>query len=179
VRECSSTLTVARYPNADLHTWVGSVPGADAHKLPESLAAFDSRNNRLLDIALDQDGFSRTVYDVVEQLGATRVAVIMGSSTASMAASEDAYESVSMTKHKLTTPQASVHHPHAPGQFVAYKLGILGPALTISTACSSSAKAFAMASRWLQAELVDAVVVGGSDSLSLGTLYGFASMNLL
>ena len=63
--------------------------------------------------------------------------------------------------------------------FVAAATGIEGPCLTISTACSSSAKVFATGARWLRCGLVDAVLVGGADSLCLNTLYGFNSLQLL
>lgn len=65
------------------------------------------------------------------------------------------------------------------GHFVRSCLGLRGPALVISTACSSSAKVFATAARYLQAGLCDAAIVGGVDSLCLTTLYGFSSLQLL
>jgi len=48
----------------------------------------------------------------------------------------------------------------------------------VSTACSSSAKAFASAQRMIHADLVDAVIVGGVDSLCDTTLRGFAGLEL-
>jgi len=51
--------------------------------------------------------------------------------------------------------------------------------LTISTACSSSAKVFASAARWINHGLVDAVLVGGVDSLCMSILYGFNSLELV
>jgi 3-oxoacyl-[acyl-carrier-protein] synthase I len=51
--------------------------------------------------------------------------------------------------------------------------------LTVSTACSSSAKVFAVAERWLRLKLVDAVVVAGVDALSNSLLYGFNALGLL
>ena len=56
--------------------------------------------------------------------------------------------------------------------------GLRGPAVSICTACSSSAKVFAAAQRLIAAELIDAAVVGGVDSLCLTTLYGFHSLQL-
>ena len=51
--------------------------------------------------------------------------------------------------------------------------------MTISTACSSSAKVFAAAARHDRtAVLIDAALVGGVDSLCLTTLYGFDSLEL-
>ena len=51
--------------------------------------------------------------------------------------------------------------------------------MVISTACSSSAKVFATAARFLQAGLCDAAIVGGVDSLCHTTLYGFSALQLL
>jgi 3-oxoacyl-[acyl-carrier-protein] synthase-1 len=51
-------------------------------------------------------------------------------------------------------------------------------AMTISTACSSSAKVFAAAARQIELGLIDAAIVGGVDTLCLTTLYGFASLQL-
>ena len=63
--------------------------------------------------------------------------------------------------------------------FVRRALGLEGPAMTISTACSSSAKVFASAWRYLEAGVADAAVVGGVDSLCLTTLHGFAALELV
>jgi 3-oxoacyl-[acyl-carrier-protein] synthase-1 len=60
--------------------------------------------------------------------------------------------------------------------FAAAALGLQGPAFTISTACTSSAKAFAAARRLLQLGICDALVVGGVDSLCELTLRGFAAL---
>jgi len=62
---------------------------------------------------------------------------------------------------------------------VATELGLLGPRVTISAACASSAKVFATAQRWLNQGLVDACVVGGADSLCLSVIYGFHSLQLV
>ncbi|HEU5176737.1 MAG TPA: beta-ketoacyl synthase N-terminal-like domain-containing protein, partial [Burkholderiales bacterium] len=54
-----------------------------------------------------------------------------------------------------------------------------GPAMTVSTACSSSAKVFASAARYIEAGVIDAAVVGGVDSLCLTTMHGFTSLQLV
>jgi 3-oxoacyl-[acyl-carrier-protein] synthase-1 len=72
-----------------------------------------------------------------------------------------------------------VHNFHSPGIFVSRVTGLEGPSLSISTACSSSAKVFATAARWIQCGVVDAALVGGVDSLCLSILYGFNSLELV
>jgi 3-oxoacyl-[acyl-carrier-protein] synthase-1 len=63
--------------------------------------------------------------------------------------------------------------------YVRRALQLAGPAVSLCTACSSSAKAFAAAQRMIAAGLIDAAVVGGVDSLCLTTLYGFHSLQLM
>jgi len=60
--------------------------------------------------------------------------------------------------------------------FVARRLGARGPAYTISTACSSGAKALAAGARLLRAGLADAVLAGGADALSAFTIGGFSAL---
>ena len=62
---------------------------------------------------------------------------------------------------------------------VAHVIGATGPTFAISTACSSSAKVFAAAARMMQADWIDAAIVGGVDSLCLTTLCGFSALELL
>ena len=104
----------------------------------------------------------------------------MGSSTSSIDRTETAYtkldESGQLTEE---FKQPLVHNPHAPSLFMAHLTGITGPSLTINTACSSSAKVFATGARWLESGIVDAVLVGGVDTLCLSVLHGFNSLQLL
>jgi 3-oxoacyl-[acyl-carrier-protein] synthase-1 len=74
---------------------------------------------------------------------------------------------------------ATTHNTFSVAWFVQSYFGLTGPSMAISTACSSSAKAFGNATRMIAAGLCDAAVVGGVDSLCLTTLYGFNSLGLL
>jgi len=69
--------------------------------------------------------------------------------------------------------------PHSLAGFVAEALGLEGPCLTVSTACSSSAKVFAAAERLIRLGLVDAAVVGGVDTLCDSVLFGFNALELV
>jgi 3-oxoacyl-[acyl-carrier-protein] synthase-1 len=62
---------------------------------------------------------------------------------------------------------------------VALALRLEGPCLTLSTACSSSAKVFASAARMLRLGLIDAAVVGGVDTLCESVLFGFNALQLV
>jgi 3-oxoacyl-[acyl-carrier-protein] synthase-1 len=73
---------------------------------------------------------------------------------------------------------SSTQNSFSVADFVRRALGLEGPAAVISCACSSSAKVFGSAWRMIEADLIDAAVVGGVDSLCLTTLYGFHSLQL-
>jgi len=175
-----SPLIANNYRDSHLDTWIGQVAGLDTHALSQPLADLSSRNNRLADLALAQDGFEQQVAAAVAQFGAHRVGVILGTSTSSVGRTESAYTQLDADDQMpISHQQPHIHNPHAPGHFVACRLGLAGPSMTISTACSASSKVFAAAARWLECALVDAVVVGGVDSLCLSILHGFASLELI
>jgi 3-oxoacyl-[acyl-carrier-protein] synthase-1 len=73
----------------------------------------------------------------------------------------------------------AIHAPHSLAAFVAVALELTGPCLTISTACSSSAKVFASAERLLRLGLIDAALVGGVDTLCGSVLFGFNALQLV
>jgi 3-oxoacyl-[acyl-carrier-protein] synthase-1 len=139
-----------------------------------------SRNNQLAWLGLQQDGMLESIERLKSDIGDARIGVVMGTSTSSIGRTEEAY--ANLPPDEPMPPafrQPQVHNLHSPGAFVAAVTGLSGPSMTISTACSSSAKVFASAARWIGHGLVDAVVVGGVDSLCLSTLYGFNSLELV
>ncbi len=66
-----------------------------------------------------------------------------------------------------------------PAMFVKKHLGLNNTAITISTACSSGAKAFSIAKNYLEAGISKAALVIGVDSLTKLPLYGFSSLEIL
>ena len=162
-----------------LPTWIGRVDGVET-PLPDPLAHWDCRNNRLAWLGLNADGFSGAVAAACERHGAARIGLVMGTSTSSIGATEDAYRVLDadgrFPPHLRST---RLHTPHSLGNFVQEALALAGPCMTVSTACSSSAKAFAVAERWLRLGLVDAAVVGGADTLCGSVLFGFNALQLV
>jgi 3-oxoacyl-[acyl-carrier-protein] synthase I len=153
---------------------------------PAHLARYDCRNNRLLLAALAQiDG---AIRQACERYGAHRVGVVLGTSTSGVGAAEAAFARQTGAGARANTSTGESNEPlRAPfdyvqmeigtaAPFAAAVLGVKGPAFTISTACTSSAKAFVSARRLLQLRLCDAVIVGGVDSLCELTVQGFASL---
>ncbi|HWG75967.1 MAG TPA: beta-ketoacyl-[acyl-carrier-protein] synthase family protein [Steroidobacteraceae bacterium] len=175
-----SALAPCRFESAALSTWVGEVAGVDAVRLPAAHAAYNCRNNRLAQLGLSQDGFAERARARIAHWGAARVGVFMGTSTSGVLETELAYRERDALTGAL--PQGfeyrRAHNAFALTDYVRRVLGATGPAVTICTACSSSAKVFAAAQRMLAADLIDAAIVGGVDSLCLTTLYGFHSLQL-
>ena len=170
-------LTDAPWPGCDVPCYLGRI---ELTGVPSVAADRQSRNNEMLALALAQDDFAGRVKAAVDRFGASRVGLVMGTSTSSIDRTEEAYASLQADgRFPPAMRQPHTHNPHAPGDFVADQLGLQGPRITISAACASSAKVFASAERWLQQDLVDAVVVGGGDSLCLSVIYGFHSLQLV
>ncbi len=166
--------------DASLLTWIGRVVEIDADLLPANLHDYDCRNNRLAYVALEQDGFRLAVDRARQQWGASRVAVIIGTTTAGILSTELAYRSRAASGALPPTfNYARTQNLYSVTDFVRRTLQLTGPAFSISTACSSSAKVFAAAQRMIAAGVCDAAVVGGVDSLCMTTLYGFNSLALL
>ena len=168
------------FQDASLATWIGRVDGIEAAPLPGALSRFECRNNRLAYLALQVDGFSEQVSDAVQRYGADRVGLFMGTSTSGIGATEEAYRHRDERGELPAEFQPTTTHIiYSITDFVRTALKLKGVALTVSTACSSSAKVFATAQRYLEVGLCDAVVVGGVDTLCLTTLYGFNSLGLI
>jgi len=163
---------------ADLPTWIGRVDGLEDEPVDGTLRAFDCRNNRLARAAFAQDGFATAVAQARARVGASRVGVFVGTSTAGILETEHAYRGY--VESGVLKPFSYRHTQDifSVADFTRAWLELEGPAVGISTACSSSAKVFASAYRYLRAGLCDAAVVGGVDSLCLTTLYGFHSLEL-
>ena len=180
LRDERSGLAPVRFMGTLLPTWTGEVEGVDAVALPEASLAFDCRNNRLAWLGLRQDGFITSVEQAKARWGSHRVAVLLGTSTSGLLQTELAYrERDASGALPAGFDYERTQNTQSLGAFVAQALGLHGPAWVVSTACSSSAKVFGSAARLIEAGLVDAVVVGGVDSLCLSTLYGFNSLELL
>ena len=162
-----------------LDCWIGRVDGLEAAALPGGLARWECRNNRLAWLALQQDGMFDAVAEARERLGASRVAIVVGTSTSSIGASEEAYARLEDGRFPADLQRPMVHTPHSLGDFLKHATGLRGPCVTVATACSSSAKVFAQAARLIQAGLADAALVGGVDTLCGSVLYGFNSLGLV
>ena len=167
------------FSTAPLACWIGRVDGVEDEPLPREHAQWECRNNRLAWIALRQDGFSDAVHAARARYGASRVAVLLGTSTASIGATEEGYRRLENGEMPADLHRPAIHTPHSLAGFVANAFDLEGPCLTVATACSSSAKVFANAERMIRLGLIDAAVVGGVDTLCDSVLFGFNSLELV
>jgi 3-oxoacyl-[acyl-carrier-protein] synthase-1 len=181
LRAARSGLRPNDFLDSTLPTWIGRVSGLEDERLPAALAAFDCRSSRLAQAGLRQDGFEQRVAQSVERHGARRVGLYLGTSSAGILEAELAYRHRDAASGALPSALSFRHtyNLYSVGDFVRQRLGLAGPACVLSSACASSAKAFAAAARALAAGLCDAAVVGGVETLCLTTLHGFASLELL
>lgn len=178
--EMRSGLAPCAFEGADLDCYAGQIPDRLLAPVPDHLTEFDCRNNRLAQLGLRQSGFDQAVLAAKEKYGAHRVGVFMGTSTSGILETENAYR---RRKPDGALPEdfhyATTHNTYSLAWFVQSYFGLNGPAIAVSTACSSSAKTFGNAARMIAAGVCDAAIVGGVDSLCLTTLYGFSSLGLL
>jgi 3-oxoacyl-[acyl-carrier-protein] synthase I len=181
LRDERGGLTRCNIERAPLDTWIGVVEGVDDEPMRTDLCQFDCRNHRLAQLSLVQDEFAAAVEAAKARYGAERVGVFMGTSTSGILETERAYEQRDPGSGALppTFRYAHAHNPYSLAAFVRAFFSLRGPAMSISSACSSGAKIFGSARRMIEAELIDVAVVGGVDSMCLTTLYGFHSLELL
>jgi len=179
LRDRRSGLIANDFAGHPLPCYIGRVAGLEELVLPAALAGHDSRNNRLAWLGLEQDGFRERALALHERYGRARVAIVLGTSTSSIGETEMAYRTLDDGHLAPAQRRPLVHQPHALGLFVQAALGFDGPCLTLSTACSSSAKVFASAERLLRAGLADAAIVGGVDTLCGSVLFGFNALGLV
>jgi len=179
LRQRRGGLTPCDLPAMPADIWIGRVRDAEAIALPPDLAAFACRNTRLAELALRQDGFAEAVAAARSRLGSARIAVVLGTSTSGIAATEAAWARRDADGALPAYDFARTHDLHALPRYLRARLGLDGPCVSISTACTSGARSFLDAAMLIEAGFADAAVVGGADTLCGLTLHGFASLELL
>lgn len=181
LRERRQALKPCDFETVDLPTFIGEVPGLESVEMPVGMGEYDCRNNRLAKLGLEQDGFSEAVQSAIGKYGRERIGVFMGTSTSGILETEIAF--------RLRDPDTGMlpddfiyrktQNTFSIADFTREFFQLTGPAVAVSSACSSSAKVFASARRMIEVGLIDAAIVGGVDTLCLTTLYGFNSLGLL
>ena len=147
--------------------------------LPDSIPeAHRSRNNQLILHALSQ--IDELIQTAIARYGKERVAVVTGTSTSGADENIPLFQHVVQGGGWTDVPFKQLQHTMAsPSEFIAQVYGLDGLRYTVSTACTSGARALISAARLLRAGLCDAVICGGADTLSPLTINGFASLEVL
>lgn len=145
--------------------------------IPDDLRTYQCRNVGLALTAIQQ--FEDKLTLSIEQYGADRIAVVAASTTSGIENGEQALLAHNDAGRFPDGFDYAQQEIGSVGESLARHFGIDGPAMTLSTACSAGAKVFGAARRLIESELADAVLVGGADSFSKMTLYGFRSLSAL
>jgi 3-oxoacyl-[acyl-carrier-protein] synthase I len=155
--------------------------GAVNHDLPELPLALLPWSTRLAKMA------AALLVDLEEPLQRARerwrperIAVLLGTSTAGAETTELAYKKFVAGGKFPRDYDFQRQHTFGAVLSVVRKLsGCNGPSWMASTACTSSGKTFATAQRLLAADVIDAAIVGGLDTLCTMTMTGFHALQAL
>ena len=157
--------------------------GRVTEPLPEiAEPEFNFRSCRLLAWAAER--LQDQLGGFLSRYGQDRVAVVLGTSNTGV---DEAQRCIDAS---LSRPEdAADRFPRdfrfsmlelgTPTDYLEKAIGVTGPAYTISTACSSSAKVFASARRLIEAGFCDAAVVGGVDGRCRFAMNGFHALGAL
>ncbi|MBK59164.1 MAG: beta-ketoacyl-[acyl-carrier-protein] synthase II [Pseudomonas sp.] len=152
---------------------VGAVTG-ELPSLGNAPLQHVTRNNQLLLAALEE--IEPDLHEAISRFGPSRVGVVMGTSTSGIQEATQGIARLTRDGHLPTSYHYSHQELCAPASFVSERLQLSGPSYSISTACTSSARALLSAKRLLDAGICDAVICGGVDTLCDLTLRGFSAL---
>lgn len=161
---------------ANQDTIVGKV-NCDLPVTPLHLKQHDSRNNRLILKALLE--IDHDIQYAISKYGKKRIAVVMGTSTTGISDNEIGIVHKLKNGHFPEEFEFARQETSSISEFVAGYYGLEGPCVTISTACTSSAKTLSAARRYIETGFCDAAIVGGADTLCRLTLNGFNALDSL
>lgn len=144
--------------------------------IPDRFSAHRSRNNQLLLAALAQ--VRPQVESAIARYGHDRIAVVMGTSTSGLNEGDE-HVCLSLNHEPSRHWQYPQQELGDPSRFLRRWLRLEGPAFTLSTACSSSARAIISGRRLIESGLAEVAIVGGADTLSRMPVNGFNSLESL
>ena len=160
----------------DKNTFTGTVDSS-LQPVPEEYKNFNSRNNQLLLTVLKP--IQNEFQEAIKKYGRDRVGVIIGTSTSGISDVENAFGFKKNNNHFPDEYDYRQHEMGSAPELIRKMFNINGPGMTISTACSSGAKAIISAYRMIEAGLCDVVLTGGVDTICHLTLCGFSSLEVI
>lgn len=156
------------------HELTCGVVSAELPSIDNNMELHTTRNNQLLLQAALQ--INLEIQQVIQQLGNTRIGVVLGTSTSGI------HESGLQIAEFINTGNLPDDYSYLqqeladPAMFLSHWFGLNNMAYTVSTACTSGARALMSAKRLIETGICDAVLCGGVDSLCRLTLNGFSSL---
>ena len=171
-----------RFMQADNSFGIDTVIGKVHAKLP-SLEEYgdyqNSRNNQLALLAFEQ--IAERLAQVKSLLSKEKnsevnIAVVVGTSTSGIASGEQSMQHYLATGEHNQDYHYAMQEMGATAEFIAKLAGANASVYSISTACTSSAKALISGRRLLESGLADIVIAGGVDSLCKMTINGFNAL---
>ena len=149
---------------------VGEIPFSNTELKTEFNLKTDGSRTALLGMVAAKEAFKN--HELLENV---KTGLISGTSVGGMDITEVEYKNY-LKGENLNYNNYSHHPSGTTSSQIAAELGITGFVNTISTACSSAANAIMMGARLIRSGQLDRVVVGGTDSLTQFTIYGFRSL---
>ena len=138
----------------------------------ESMRCYD-----LLNVALNQIWDS--ILELKSTYKSTRLGIVLGASNTGIHEAQKHINTALSTGKMPDDFSLDEIELYSPTKFLVEKTGFCGPAYTVSTACSSSAKVFADARSLIKNDICDAVLVGGVDARCDFALNGFNALSAL
>lgn len=151
-----------RLSNEQLHILIGISPAEHLSR------------TALLGILAVKEAMACTNIDFTKRVG-----LVSSTSVGGMDLTEHFFEKFIEDDLAGRLRDVRMHDCAASTEAIARHCGINGYRTTISTACSSAANAVITGAKLLKYNIVDYVVVGGTDALSAFTLNGFKSLMIL
>ncbi|MES2854951.1 MAG: beta-ketoacyl synthase N-terminal-like domain-containing protein, partial [Bdellovibrionota bacterium] len=121
--------------------------------------------------AIDRAGL--TAHD----LNSLRIGVCLGSTVGGTNYQEDFWQNYFKAKPPSIGP-VSAYFSSNSAQFISRHFGLRGPVLMVNNACTSGADAIGIGASWLEADLCDVVLCGGTETVLPKIYYGFRSLML-
>lgn len=134
----------------------------------------DASRTTLLALTAVKEAMSHARLDRSDIKG-KRVGVVLGTTVGCTLNNEPFYRAYREKKNPDIRPVRSFL-TNNPALFIADLYGCSGPAVTIANACSSGTDAVGLAKSWIENDICDIVIAGGTDELCRTTYIGFTSL---
>lgn len=137
----------------------------------------NDRFHDLVDAALNQ--IKADINLLKETYDVNRLGIIVGSSNTAVHEAQKHIESALKQNIEIDKDVLRELELGSVSEYIREKTGFMGPAFTVSTACSSSLKVFQSARQLMESGICDAMLVGGVDGQCDFALNGFNALGAL